>query len=222
LILPLALAVGSTLAVSASPARVSLLAPASRTIELRNTGTERVEIELGRRSLDGRGAKEWFSIRPPRVLLPAGGAARVTLRAEARAAQPGDHGILVLVVGRPIATGGVAVRLRLGVPVRVRMPGRIQRRLDVRGLTVRRHKRARDLLVSVANHGNATEQLRGQLTVTLVRRGRVLSRLRPRWPRELYPGMRAVLTLRYTGHIRGGVTAIVRVRAFERRYRLRL
>jgi hypothetical protein len=222
LILPLALAVGSALAISVSPARVVLVAPASRTIELRNTGAERVEVDVTRKSVDGRGATGWLTVRPARIALRAGATSRVTLRAAVQAAAAGDHEVLLLVVSRPVKRGGVGVHLRLGVPIRVRMPGRIVRRLDIRGLVVRRHKRSRDLLVSVANRGNVTEQLRGQLTVTIIRRGRIVSRLRPRRPRRLYPATRRVLLLRYTGHARGRVTAIVKARDDERRYQLRL
>jgi hypothetical protein len=205
-----------------SPARVSLVAPASRTIEVRNTGTAAVEVAVDQTPLDGRGRKDWLSVHPTRVLLRADAHATLTLRAGLRTAGAGDHGVLLLLVGRPVDRTGVSVRLRLGVPVRVRMPGRLVHRLRVRSLAVRRQRRSRDLLVSVANLGNVTEQLRGQVTVTIVRSGRELSRLRPPRPRELFPRMRTLLTLRYTGRVRGSVTAVVRAGAGERRYRLRL
>ena len=98
----------------------------------------------------------------------------------------------------------------------------------VRFVRVRRHGSTRDLLVSVANGGNVTEQLGTRLTVTLVRSGRLLSRLRLRGSHELFPGSGAVFPLRYAGQARGVVTAVVRVRLggqlrlIERRYRLRL
>jgi hypothetical protein len=79
------------------------------------------------------------------------------------------------------------------------------------------------LLVSLANRGNVAEQLRGHVTVTLVRGGRLLSRLRPRTNRELPPGARTTLALPYAGGARGLVIAIVTVRpGAQRRYRLRL
>jgi hypothetical protein len=62
----------------------------------------------------------------------------------------------------------------------------------------------------------------------LVRRGQQLARLGPRARRALLPGARAVLILRYSGRLRGPVTAVVRVRlgpglrVIERRYRIRL
>jgi hypothetical protein len=218
---PFVLAVGTAVALSVSPARVALVAPASRTVELRNNGSERVVVDMSRKSVDRRGPKPWLAIRPARVVLRAGSSMKVTLRAGLRSAMPGDHQMLLLLVGRSLERRGVAVQLRLGVPVRVRMPGRIFRRLDIRGLRIRRQKHARDLLVSLVNRGNVTEQLRGQLSVTLIRDGRVVSRLRTRL-RELFPGVRTIVPLRYTGRLRGRVTAVVKVRGQERRYHLRL
>jgi hypothetical protein len=102
------------------------------------------------------------------------------------------------------------------------MAGRIVRHLALNGLRMRRHRDVRDLLVSLTNLGNVAEQLRGQLAVTIIRHGRVVSLLRPRRPRELWPRMRAVIALRYAGGVRGLVTAVVKVSGKERRYRLRL
>jgi hypothetical protein len=84
------------------------------------------------------------------------------------------------------------------------------------------------LLVSLANRGNVTEELRGRLSLTLALHGRVLTRLRLGRFRELYPGARAVVALPYMGTVHGLVTAIVTVRLgagsrpLERRYRLLL
>jgi hypothetical protein len=174
-------------------------------------------------------ADAWLSVRPARLVLRSRSRAVITLRVRAHdGARPGDHQLRVLVVARPQRSSRVAVRVRLGVGVRVRMPGRLVRRVTVRAVRVRPHGPTRDLLVSVANCGNVTEQLGGRLTVTLVRRGRLVSRLRLRGPHELFPGAGAVIPLRYAGHVRGLVTAVVRVRfggrllLVERRYRLRL
>lgn len=215
------------IALSVSPARVSLIAPASRTIEVRNVGAERVVVDIARKS--GRQTKQWLSIRPGRLALRSGSRALVTLRVRAQGrAEPGDHQVLLLFTARPVVRSRLAVRMRLGVGVRVRLPGQIVRRLDVRGLQVRRHGRVRLLLVSLANRGNVTEQLRGRLSVTLVRAGRFLSRLRARGLRELPPETRAVVSMRYAGRVRGVVTAVVKVhlagesRPRERRYRIRL
>jgi hypothetical protein len=92
---------------------------------------------------------------------------------------------------------------------------------------VRRGAQGRALLVSLANRGNVTEQLRGRLAVTLFRNGRVISRLRPRKVGALLPATRTVLAMPYLGHARGLVTAILKLRLeghvpLVRSYRLRL
>jgi hypothetical protein len=217
-------------ALSVSPARIVLIAPASRAVELSNVGAERVVVDITRASRDGRGAAaELLAIRPRHFVLGAGSHRVLTLRVGASGrAGPGDHQLRLLFVARPARAGRVAVRLRLGVGVHVRIPGRTVRRLDVRGLRVRPSAGARMLLVSVANAGNVTEQLRGRLIVTLFRRGRFVSRLRSRAARELYPGTHAVVPLRYRGRVRGVVIAVVKVgrgapgRPARRRYRIRL
>jgi hypothetical protein len=64
--------------------------------------------------------------------------------------------------------------------------------------------------------------------VTLFRSGRLVSRLRLGGLRELFPGARASFAMRYSGRVRGLITALVKVRfdgrsrPVERRYRLRL
>ena len=131
----------SPVALSVSPARVVLVAPASRTIALRNVGTERVVVEVAPKSLDRSAAtKRWLLVRPSRLVLRASSQALVTLRARANGvARPGDHQLRVLLVARPAGRSRVSVRIRLGVGVRVRMPGRIIRGLALRGVRVRRH-----------------------------------------------------------------------------------
>jgi hypothetical protein len=108
------------------------------------------------------------------------------------------------------------------------VPGRIVRHLAFGGLRVHRSRDARFMFLSVANRGNVTVRLRGQVSASLVRRGRQLARLSPRSRNALRPGARAVLALRYGGHVRGLVIAVVRIRlgsdirVVERRYRVRL
>jgi hypothetical protein len=214
---------------SVSPARVALVAPAAKAIEVRNVGAQRVVVDVARKSLDGRGETELLGVRPTHLVLHPGSSRVLTLRAgAARGAGPGDHRLRLLFVARPVGGGRIAVRVRLGVGVRIRVPGRTIRRLVVRGLRVRRHGGARFLLVCVANAGNLTEQLRGQLTLTLIRGGRFVSRLRLRTAREVFPGTHTVVLLRYVGRVRGVVTAVVQLRRgsrelpLERRYRIRL
>ncbi len=217
-------------ALSVSPARVALVAPASRTIDLRNVGSERVVVDVASKPLERPAStNRWLRVRPARLVLAARSRAVVTLRARAGGlVRPGDHQVLLMLIARPVSRTRVAVRVRLGVRLRVRVPGRIVRQVAVRGVRVRRHDRTRDLLVAVANRGNVTEQLRGQLTVTLVRSGRLVSRLRLGGTHELFPGRHGVLRMRYVGRVRGPVIARVRVRlsggpvSVEKSYRIRL
>ena len=129
---------------------------------------------------------------------------------------------------RPLRGGRVNVQLRVGIRIRIVVPGRIVRHLAFGALRVHRRRDARFMFLPVANRGNVTVQLRGQVSTSLVRRGRQLARLSPRSRSTLRPGARAVLALRYDGRVRGLVTAVVRVRlgsgirVVERRYRIRL
>jgi hypothetical protein len=211
-------------ALTVSPARAVLLAPASRTLQLGNLGTERMVVDVAWKSLGPHGGpNRWLTIAPRRLVLRGGARTVLTVRA-GPGASPGDHQVVVFVTGRPVDGPRVAVQLRLGVRLRIRAPGRLVRRIAVEGLRARRLRGKRTLIVSVANRGNVTEQLRGRLTVTLVSHGRVISRLRLGRFRELFPGARAVVALPYAGNARGLVAALVKVRGSrsERRYRLRL
>lgn len=215
-------------ALTVSPAHTVLVAPGSRALQLGNLGTKPMAVDVTWRPLaSGSAPRRWLRIAPGRLVLRSGAHALLTVRA-GTGASPGDHQLLVLVTGRPFESNGLAVRLRVGVRVRVRAPGRLVRRLAVAGLRARRSEGKRALLVSVANRGNVTEQLRGRLTITLVDRGRVVSQLRLVRAREVYPGARALIVLPYAGGVRGVVTAVVklrlsgRIRPVERRYRLLL
>jgi len=217
-------------ALSVSPAQLAFDTPGSRVIKLRNDGAERVVVDVRRRAVGGQtAARKWLQIVPARVSLRSGESAILTLRAgPPRHAEPGHHRVLVLLTTRPLRGGRVNVQLRLGVPIKMFVPGRIVRDVTLGALRVRRGRDARFLFVPVANRGNVTVQLRGQVTGSLIRRGRQLARLNLRARRALLPGARAVLTLRYSGRLRGRVTAVVRVRlgpghrVIERRYRIRL
>lgn len=217
-------------ALSVSPARIALSAPGSRTIKLRNDGVERVVVDATRRTLGRQTAtKAWLQIVPARLSLRSGESAILTLRVkQSRRAEPGDHQVLVLLTSRPLPGGRVNVQVRLGVRVRVVVPGRIVRHLTLGALRVHRRRDARLMFVSVANRGTVTVHLGGRVTALLVRHGRQLARLSSPARRALRPGARTVLALRYQGRARGRVTAIVRIRLgsglriVERRYRVRL
>jgi hypothetical protein len=208
-------------ALAVSPAHLALTVPGSRRIRVRNEGAERVVVDVSRRT--------WLRIVPARLSLRPGESAIVTLRLRRPAhAEPGDHRALVLLTTRPLRAGRVNVQVRLGVRVRLRVPGRIVWQLTLGRLRVERERGARFMFVSLANRGNVTVPLRGHVTASLLRRGRQPTRLRPRARRTLLPGAHAVLALHYSGHVRGPVTVVVRVRVdpgghvVERRYRARL
>lgn len=217
-------------ALSVSPARLALTAPGARTIKLRNNGAEQVVVDVTRRPLGPQpAAKTWLQITPARLLLHSGESAVLTLRASPpRRAEPGEHHVLVLLTTRPLRGGRVNVQVRLGVRIRMVVPGRIVRDAALGGLSLRRSRNARFLFVSVTNRGNVNLPLRGRVTASLLRRGQRLAQLSPRGRRALLPGARAVLALRYGGRVRGLLTAVIRirlgpgVRAVERRYRVRL
>jgi hypothetical protein len=99
--------------------------------------------------------------------------------------------------------------MRVGVMVVLRVRGRIVRRIDARGLSVRRHGTLRLLELRLVNRGNVTERLAGdRLRLWLIRRGRKLATLRPT-PRELLPHSSGIAVFPYRGRVRG--TVLVRV-----------
>jgi hypothetical protein len=231
-----------SIALTASPARVTLLGSGRATVQLSNRGSRAVVVDVVRAgfALDLRGrprivsqgraraADRWLTIRPRRLLVPSRGSASLTVTAKLpRRVQPGDHDALVVLTSRPQLAGGVAVRMRVGVRVVVRAPGPIVRRLDLRELRVRRPGRLRVLELVLVNRGNVTEiLLRSRVELTLRQPGRGQSRVRSA-TRELRPGTRGIVQFFYRGPLRGAVTAEVAVAlergAVSRRsYRLRL
>lgn len=227
------------IALSASPARVTLQGSGQAAIQVRNTGTTPVVVDVARAGfrLDLRGrpriappnpGARWLTLRPRRLPLAPGANASLTVTARLpRRAEPGDHDALLLLTTRPRRTNGVAVRVRLGVVVVVRAPGKIVRRLELRGLRVRHAGQGGMLELLVVNRGNVTETLRRKrVLLTLHRRGHALIQLRPE-ARTLRPRTRGVVEFRYRGRLRGWLTARATVSAghgvvARRTYRIRL
>ena len=206
---------------SVSPATVALTGAGARTVRVRNAGADVLIVNVTRVPA----ARPWLRVVPGRLQLRSGATATLTLRVTPPPhAEPGDHRALVLLTTSRLRGGRVNVRLRLGVRVSMRVPGRILRRVSIEGLRVTRRR----LHVSVVNRGNVSVPLGRQLTATLIRGRARLARLRPRGQRTLPPGARAAVTLPYRGRAHGLVTVIVRIRlgagtpAVERRYRARL
>jgi hypothetical protein len=207
---------------SASPARVLTGPGRVQVVSLRNfaSSTASVSARAGGVALDLRGrprivgrtaASSWLGLSPRELSVRAGGAAELRVQARVpRGAEPGDHHAVVLLATRTTEADGVGVRMRIGVRVVVRVPGRVVRRLLVRGIAVRRSGRVRVIDVALANRGNVTETLpRGRIAVVV--RGRAGSdRLFAR-RRELLPHSRAVVSVTYRGLRRGLATATVEI-----------
>jgi len=209
------------LALTATPARVALAGSGIATVRVMNPGRGPVSVDVARAgfSLDHRGrptigrrgglraATAWLAVRPRRFVLRPGATRLLTVRSRIpRRAEPGDHDALVLLTTRRRRSAAVAVRMRIGVVVVVRAPGRVIRRLALRRIHVRRGRRVRLVELVVANRGNVTETLeRGRIRVEL-RHGRFRAWLHSE-PRELRPRTSGVVQLRYHGRLRGPVTA---------------
>jgi hypothetical protein len=210
-------------ALTASPVRLTLAGGGSRHVLVTNPGRAPVVVHAAPAgyTLDLRGRPRivalrthpWVAVWPHRVLLRAGATAGLSVSASVpHGAVSGDHDELVLLESRPPLLGDVAVRMRIGVVVDVRVPGLVVRRLALRGLRVRSAGAARVLELLVANEGNVTEEVtRGAMVVSLLRGRQELATLRPT-PRELLPHSAGVVEFRYAGSVRGGVTAVVDVR----------
>lgn len=228
-------------ALTASPAHIALAGSGQSTIRVTNSGSGPVLVDVARAgfSLDLRGrprispsggaraAGAWLTVRPRRLALGAGSSSVLTVTSRVpRRAEPGDHDALVLLTTRPQQGLGLPVRMRIGVVVVVRAPGRIVRRLELRDLRVRRAARARLLELLVVNRGNVTEALGStRVVVALYRQGRMHAKLRPA-AREVRPGTNGIVQFVYRGKLRGWVTARVRISAggvgVQRSFRIRL
>jgi hypothetical protein len=231
------------LALRASPAHVALVGAAHQVIRVANRGTEPVVVDAAPAGLtlglhgaprilltgaSARRAASWLRIRPARLVLPGGASAELRVTSTPpRVATPGDHAALVLLTTRASARSAVGVRMRIGITVVVRVPGRTRHALVLRGLHLRRVADARVFQLMIANAGNVVESLRrGDVQLQLVAGKRVVARLLSP-SRELLPHGTGVVDLPYRGRARGYLTARVAVTpragpAFSRTFRLRL
>jgi hypothetical protein len=214
---------------TASPAHVAIAGSGTATVHVTNPGTRALVVETARAGFsldlrgrprivaraDARAAATWIAVRPVRFVLRAGRSRAVTVAARLPArVEPGDHDALVLLTTHPKRSAAVAVRLRVGVVVVVRAPGKVVRRLMLRRVEVRRGHGRRALEIVVSNLGNVTESLaRGRVRVSLVRRrGRVMLRAEPR---DLRPRTTGVVTARYGARIGGWATVHVEIAPSE-------
>ena len=226
-------------AVSVTPARLALTGASSATVHLASAAVSVVDARATGLAVDLRGrprvtspgsAASWLKITPSHFTVRPAGAAGISVTAKPPpGARPGDHVALLLLTTHPSSPRGVAVRVRIGIVVTVRVPGKLRRRLVVERVRLRRHRRERVVEIDLANRGNVTERLaRGWLVVTLIRRGRVLARLSSA-PRDLLPFSRGRAALVYRGAARGWARVLVEVglphrgaHAARRSFRLRL
>ena len=230
-------------ALTASPGHVELVGSGRMPVRVTNSGTSRVVLDVRRAgfALDLRGrprivaqrgagrrsAAPWLAFRPRSLALGPGASGTVTVvsRVPARA-EPGDHDALVLLITRRRVRDGLAVRVRMGVVVEVRAPGRVVRSLALRGLRAVRSGRTRALELAVVNRGNVTESVApGRAVVFVERGGRRLARLAAE-PRSLRPGTRGVLRFPVPRRLAGPAVARVdlvwEAGRIQRVYRLRL
>jgi hypothetical protein len=208
-----------------------------------NSGTKRVRVDVSRagfaldlrgrprlvRNGDARSAAGWLTFRPQRLAVAPHSSVSLAVAAKLpRHAESGDHDALVLLSTRPLDSGHVGVRLRLGVVVVVRAPGAVVRRLELRGLRVARRGRGRVLELVVANRGNVTEALGRARAVLSPQRRRGRRALLVAASRDLRPRTRGIVEFRLRGRWHGWATARVLIPAADgrstltRTYRLRL
>jgi hypothetical protein len=231
-------------ALTASPPHVALAGSGRTTVRVTNAGTSQVVVDVTRAGFDldlrgrprivgrdtvARSAADWLVFRPRSLVLKPGGSAAVAITSTLPSrAEPGDHDALLLFTTRRRVRDGVAVRMRMGVVVVVRAPGRVVRRLELRGLRMALRGRQRVLELDIANRGNVTESLsRARSTLSVFRDGRRIAKLHAE-SRELRPRTGGVLQFVYRRPARGTVTARVDIapesssRVLRRTYRLRL
>lgn len=204
-------------ALAVSPVRVELAGAGAATIRLANTGGGATVVDGARAGfaidvtgrprvavLRDRGVQ--VLVRPQRVVLAPGGAAAATILVRLRrGASPGDHTSLVVFATRPRSSGGVGVRLRVGVVVVVRVPGAVVHRLRLARVSVARHGRRATLIVRVRNRGNVLERI-GRSALRVLLRGRPVRALGPA-EREVLPGGTAAV--RFACPVRHGRLVVV-------------
>lgn len=222
----------ATLAVS--PAHVVLVPGDRRLVHVDATAGERlvtVTATVAGFALDPRGrprlaragyAAPWLTLRPRRLTLGRNGGMITVASRKPADARPGDHSAVVLLTASEATARGVLVRMRIGLVVSVRVPGRLVHRLVIREARVRRRGRRRVLDVWLANRGNVIEHLdRRSLHVLLVGRHRTVERLMPA-RRDLLPRSSGILSFSVPTRVHGEVLAQIELKHSVKRFHLRL
>ncbi len=227
------------LALSVSPAHLALRAGGRATIHVRAVSGGRLLLRtsIAGLTLDGRGrpqiaarrdAAAWLTLHPQTILAGRDGASFVVTSRRPSGARPGDHTAIVLLTATASGGKGIAVAMRVGLVVTVRIGGRSIRRVEVVAVRSRAAPGGRRVIaVTVANRGERIESIGGApLAVTLVRRGHIIGRFRVA-RRQLLPHSRAVVTSRTRSTVHGPVVARVSLvrpdgRTTTHTFRLRL
>jgi hypothetical protein len=221
---------------SVSPSHVELTPGARRTIAI-DAGSAR-SLAIGARvaglTLDVHGrprlvrpgdAAPWVHLSASTLRTVHGRAQLTILVRRVAHDAAGDHTAVVLLTATQPGTTGVLVRLRVGLVVSVRVPGKVVHRLALAGhATVLRRRRTIELVL--ANRGNVTEHVDGsRLSLILTRGGKTIAVLRPQ-RREFLPRSQGIVVFGYAARLRG--TVVARFGLWQssvltvRRYRLRL
>ena len=226
-------------ALSVSPSHLALSPGGQATIHVRAVSDRRLLLRasIAGLALDGRGrpqiggsrdAAAWLTLQPRSTYAGRDGASFVVTSRRAAGARPGDHTAIVLLTATAPAAKGIAVAMRIGLVVTVRVGGRSIRRVEIVAARTGAAPGGGSLVaVTVANQGERIESIGGEhLAVTLVRRGRIIGRFRVA-QRELLPHTRAVVAFRTGPVVRGPVVARVAIvrpdgRITTRAFRLRL
>jgi hypothetical protein len=219
-------------ALTASPSRIVLAGTATANVRVSAPrGAQIVDVSLAPYVLDLRGrprlagptrAPSWVLARPARLRLRGKGAVVTLLSRPPRGAAPGDRPFALVLTTAPAHRRGVDVRLRVGVFVLARVPGKVVRKLVIGPLRVRRAGGRPMLDLAIRNSGNVAERIAaGRLVLEVATHGRVVARLRPS-ARELLPHSRALVGAAFRGRLRGPATVQVRLGAFSHLYRIQL
>jgi hypothetical protein len=202
---------------TATPAHVALAGAAVQAITVANPGktVALVEARLAGFALDLHGRPRVvvqrdrsivLSVAPRRFALAPGATGTVLVASSVHhGAGVGDHVGLVLLTTAPRGRAGVGVRMQIGVPVTVRVPGAVRRRVLFEGMQVGR----RALELRFRNAGNVTTTIGARrFRIELRRGGRLLVTLHAR-RRELLPGARSLVDVRLPERLRGRVRVSV-------------
>jgi hypothetical protein len=212
---------------AAAPRTALSVSPAHVAFEAGGRAALHVETGAGRRlllrasvaglALDRRGkpriatkrdAAPWLSVSPSTIAVGRAGATLVIASRRQPSSRAGEHSAVVLLTATTPSAKGVAIELRVGVVVTVRVKGRLVHRIEVTAARLRRRppRRGRLIELTLANRGNVIEWIGGsRLRITLLRRGRVIAHLET-GRRKVLPHTAAVVVVRYRGRSHGPAT----------------